>query len=208
MCRTGDRRLAARTGCGRGGQSRRAGPAGRGAGGAARGCGSDERRRVRGDERGGVRRAVGHEPGRLMVHSVELVFDPDTEAAVRHIWDGLREAGIPSQAPASRPHATLTVAERIDPEVDALLAPLRAPVPVPLPDRRAAVVRQGQGRARAAGGADGGAARRARRGASAVPAAPVARADGERAARPVDRSRHAGPPRRARPAGPRVADRG
>ena len=53
-----------------------------------------------------------------MVHSVELVFDPDTEEAVRHIWDGLREAGIPSQAPASRPHATLTVAERIDPEVD------------------------------------------------------------------------------------------
>ena len=45
-----------------------------------------------------------------MVHSVELVFDPDTEAAVRRIWDGLREAGIASQAPASRPHATLTVA--------------------------------------------------------------------------------------------------
>lgn len=59
-----------------------------------------------------------------MVHSVELVFDPDTEAAVRHIWDTLRDAGIPSQAPASRPHATLTVAERIDPEVDALLGPL------------------------------------------------------------------------------------
>ncbi len=59
-----------------------------------------------------------------MVHSVELVFDPDTEAVVRHIWDGLREAGIPSQAPASRPHATLTVAERIDPEVDELLASL------------------------------------------------------------------------------------
>jgi hypothetical protein len=59
-----------------------------------------------------------------MVHSVELVFDQDTEAAVRHIWDGLREAGIPSQAPASRPHATLTVAERIDPEVDSLLASL------------------------------------------------------------------------------------
>jgi hypothetical protein len=59
-----------------------------------------------------------------MVHSVEVVFDPDTEAAVRHIWDGLREAGIPSQAPASRPHATLTVAERIDAEVDSLLASL------------------------------------------------------------------------------------
>jgi 2'-5' RNA ligase superfamily len=64
-----------------------------------------------------------------MVHSVELVFDPDTEAAVRHVWDGLREAGIPSQAPASRPHATLTVAERIDPEVDVLLRPLAARFP-------------------------------------------------------------------------------
>lgn len=73
-----------------------------------------------------------------MVHSVELVFDPDTEEAVRHIWDGLREAGIPSQAPASRPHATLTVAERIDPEVDEILAslndrfPLRCAVGAPL----------------------------------------------------------------------------
>jgi hypothetical protein len=59
-----------------------------------------------------------------MVHSVELVFDQDTEAAIRHIWDELRDAGIPSQAPASRPHTTLTVAERIDPDVDALLRPL------------------------------------------------------------------------------------
>jgi hypothetical protein len=64
-----------------------------------------------------------------MVHSVELVFDPDTEAAVRRIWDALREAGIPSQVPASRPHATLTVAERIDAEVDELLGPLVAQFP-------------------------------------------------------------------------------
>ena len=73
-----------------------------------------------------------------MVHSVELVFDADTEAAIRHIWDGLREAGIPSQAPASRPHVTLTVAERIESDVDALLAsltdrfPLRCVVGAPL----------------------------------------------------------------------------
>jgi hypothetical protein len=59
-----------------------------------------------------------------MVASVELVFDPDTEATIRGIWDGLREAGIPSQAPASRPHVTLTVAERIDPAVDEQLAML------------------------------------------------------------------------------------
>jgi hypothetical protein len=73
-----------------------------------------------------------------MVHSVELVFDADTEAAIRRIWDGLREAAIPSQAPASRPHVTLTVAERIAPDVDALLAslndrfPLRCVVGAPL----------------------------------------------------------------------------
>ncbi len=66
-----------------------------------------------------------------MVHSVELVFDADTEAAVRRIWDELRAAGIPSQAPASRPHATLTVAEWIDPEVDTLLRPLVARFPIP-----------------------------------------------------------------------------
>jgi hypothetical protein len=66
-----------------------------------------------------------------VVHSVELVFDPDTEAAVRHIWDGLRQAGIPSQAPASRPHTTLTVAERIDAEVDELLRTSGARFPFP-----------------------------------------------------------------------------
>jgi hypothetical protein len=59
-----------------------------------------------------------------MVHSVELVFDQDTEVAVRRIWDHLRDAGIPSQAPAARPHTTLTVADRIDPGVDELLLSL------------------------------------------------------------------------------------
>lgn len=72
-----------------------------------------------------------------MVHSVELVFDQDTEATIRGIWDSLRDAGIPSQAPASRPHVTLTVAERIDQSVDALLAmpayfPMRCVIGAPL----------------------------------------------------------------------------
>jgi hypothetical protein len=66
-----------------------------------------------------------------MVHSVELIFDPGTENAVRDIWDGLREAGIPSQAPASRPHVTLTVAPAIDAEVDELLASLGDRFPLP-----------------------------------------------------------------------------
>jgi 2'-5' RNA ligase len=66
-----------------------------------------------------------------MVHSVEFVFDADTEAAVRHIWDELRDAGIPSQAPASRPHATLTVASHIDPLAEHVLAPLVSRFPLP-----------------------------------------------------------------------------
>jgi hypothetical protein len=66
-----------------------------------------------------------------MVHSVEFVFDADTEATVRGIWDGLREAGIPSQAPASRPHATLTVAQHIDPAVETVLLPVVDRFPLP-----------------------------------------------------------------------------
>jgi 2'-5' RNA ligase len=65
-----------------------------------------------------------------MVHSIELIFDHDTEAAIRHIWEALAGAGIPSQAPASRPHVTLAVAERIDPEVDGLLRPVAQRLPL------------------------------------------------------------------------------
>ncbi|MEV0670214.1 2'-5' RNA ligase family protein [Mycobacterium sp. NPDC050441] len=66
-----------------------------------------------------------------MVHSVELVFDPDTEAAVRRIWDALRDADIPSQAPASRPHSTLTVAQHIDGQAEAVLHELTDRFPLP-----------------------------------------------------------------------------
>ena len=65
-----------------------------------------------------------------MVHSIELLFDRDTEAAIRHIWDDLASADIPSQAPAGRPHVTLAVAERIAPDVDALLRPVAQRLPL------------------------------------------------------------------------------
>ena len=60
-----------------------------------------------------------------MAHSVELLFDPPTEAAVVRDWTALADAGLPSQAqhrsPTNRPHVTLTVGERIDAAVDAAL---------------------------------------------------------------------------------------
>lgn len=66
-----------------------------------------------------------------MVHTIELVFDADTESTIRHLWAELAAAGIPSQAPASRPHVTLLVAEQIAPDVDALLRPLNQRLPLP-----------------------------------------------------------------------------
>jgi 2'-5' RNA ligase len=65
-----------------------------------------------------------------MVHSVELLFDPDTEAAIRHIWEGLAAAGLPSPAPASRPHVTLAVADRIGEAADDLLAQVSQRLPL------------------------------------------------------------------------------
>ncbi|TFV60715.1 2'-5' RNA ligase family protein [Mycobacterium sp. PS03-16] len=70
-----------------------------------------------------------------MVHSVELLFDPDTDAAVRGLWNELAQAGIRSQAghrsPTNRPHATLTVAEDMADAVDDALRPLLARLPLP-----------------------------------------------------------------------------
>jgi hypothetical protein len=66
-----------------------------------------------------------------MVHTIELIFDDDTESAVRQLWADLAAAGIPGQAPASRPHVTLLVAEQIAADVDALLIPLSQRMPLP-----------------------------------------------------------------------------
>jgi 2'-5' RNA ligase len=65
-----------------------------------------------------------------MVHSIELLFDRDTEAAIRRIWDDLAAADIPSQAPAGRPHVTLLVADRIAAGVDTVLRPVAAQLPL------------------------------------------------------------------------------
>jgi hypothetical protein len=48
------------------------------------------------------------------VHTVELLFDPATEASVRDLWARLHVARLPSLAthrhPTNRPHVTLTTA--------------------------------------------------------------------------------------------------
>jgi hypothetical protein len=70
-----------------------------------------------------------------VVHSVEVLFDADTEATIRGLWDGLAALGLPSQAlhtaPSNRPHVTLTVAEQMDPGVDTALEPLLDRLPLP-----------------------------------------------------------------------------
>ena len=65
-----------------------------------------------------------------MVHSVELLFDADTEARLRQIWADLFAAGLPGRVPAGRPHVTVAVAERIAPDVDELLLPIARQLPL------------------------------------------------------------------------------
>lgn len=70
-----------------------------------------------------------------MAHSIELLFDADSEAVVRATWQALDDAGLPSQvrvkSPTNRPHITLLAAQRISPEVDDVLGCLADRFPVP-----------------------------------------------------------------------------
>ncbi len=70
-----------------------------------------------------------------MAHSIELLFDEDTETAIGAIWTALAAADLPGRArttsPTNRPHATMVVAERIDAAVDGPLAQVAAQLPIP-----------------------------------------------------------------------------
>ena len=66
-----------------------------------------------------------------MVHSLELLLDSHSESAIHAVWQQLSDAGLRAPGPASRPHATLVVAEQISAEVDSVLAPLREHMPLP-----------------------------------------------------------------------------
>lgn len=63
-----------------------------------------------------------------VAHSIELLFDPDSDALIRSIWHRLDDAGLPSQnrvlSETNRPHVTLLAAQRIDSGVDAVLREL------------------------------------------------------------------------------------
>ena len=66
-----------------------------------------------------------------MAQSVELIFDPVTENALRVQWDRLADAGLPScrrsqPDPDNRPHLTLYAAETISAEADERLPALFA----------------------------------------------------------------------------------
>ncbi|HEY5855398.1 MAG TPA: 2'-5' RNA ligase family protein [Aldersonia sp.] len=61
-----------------------------------------------------------------MVQSVELLFDPDTDARLRRQWQLLLDAGLPSQghnrSESNRPHVTIAVAREIWPRIEKDLA--------------------------------------------------------------------------------------
>lgn len=70
-----------------------------------------------------------------MAHSIELLLDERADAAIRQLWQGLADAGLPSQlrvtSDTNRPHITMIAAERISPDVDDVLAELSDLFPVP-----------------------------------------------------------------------------
>lgn len=70
-----------------------------------------------------------------MAHSIELLLDSDSDAAIRSAWQALDDAGLPSQmrvkSPTNRPHITLIAAQRISSDVDDVLRGLAARFPVP-----------------------------------------------------------------------------
>ncbi|MDF2823682.1 MAG: hypothetical protein K0R68_1090 [Mycobacterium sp.] len=69
-----------------------------------------------------------------MAHSIELLFDDDTDAALRRVWQALTDAGVPSQlrvqSATNRPHVTVVVTDRLDPVVDTELMALRDRLPL------------------------------------------------------------------------------
>lgn len=69
------------------------------------------------------------------LHALELVPDDAGRAAVRALWDALREAGLPSQADhtgaSNQPHVTVVeAAELPDAAIDVARARLRGMLPV------------------------------------------------------------------------------
>jgi 2'-5' RNA ligase len=62
------------------------------------------------------------------MHTVELTVDPALDGLVRSVWQRLHAAGLRSLAthehPTNRPHLTLAAADRLTPEVTAVLTGL------------------------------------------------------------------------------------
>ena len=68
-----------------------------------------------------------------MAHSIELLLDEHSDAAIRAQWRALADAGLPSQArvtsPTNRPHITLLAAGKISADVDETLRALSDRLP-------------------------------------------------------------------------------
>ena len=69
-----------------------------------------------------------------MAHSIELLFDAHSDAAIRAGWQALADAGLPSQlqvkSATNRPHVTLLAAQRIIADVDEPLHGLASRLPL------------------------------------------------------------------------------
>ncbi|WP_328355768.1 2'-5' RNA ligase family protein [Mycobacterium sp. NBC_00419] len=71
-----------------------------------------------------------------MAHSIELLLDDRSDAAIRKLWQALDDAALPSQvrvkSATNRPHITVLAADRISPDVDSALVQLAPRIPLPV----------------------------------------------------------------------------
>ncbi len=69
-----------------------------------------------------------------MTQALDLTFDPPTDERVRHMWEALRAAGLPTLARhtghTNRPHVTLDSRDQVAPEAEAGLAAVAARLPL------------------------------------------------------------------------------
>ena len=148
----------------------------------------------------GVRPRLGARAGRAEAWSTRSSWSSTTTPSPRSAGSGTTwpPPGCPARPPASRPHVTLAVAERIDPRRRRRAAPVADRLPLDC----------ALGAPLIFGRSDGVLARLVvptaellalhARGAPTVSAASGPGPDGPRAARPVDGARHAGPSGRRR----------
>ena len=74
--------------------------------------------------------------GATLAHSVEFLFDDESEVRLRMFWEALAASHLPNAgtnpSPTNRPHVTAVATRRIDPAADRAVRQCTATLPIPV----------------------------------------------------------------------------